>query len=297
MRMTELPCLIESQKTLNHRLFYKIGDIHQLITLSNSENSSFSDNNRGTVNEASRAELHGLTPPMQCVRSRRWRKRAGNQRVVESTEKEVARLINEDKRAARSESRCLCTCNADFRRMVTINEPEEELAESLEDIGGNNEISDDEDDASSVDSEMAAELESEMNKAFADMDDEDEEEEDEVDLNGANLLTAEGTSEIEKLALERGEEAVDEDEEDEIPENEDDEDDESLTLLKEQHQEIAEEINDLNEKLHEKQQQVKKSVNPIMKRRFEEIVSKLQNELQIKQRQSVAISEQISAYF
>lgn len=106
--LCDLPCIIESQKTLDHKHFIKVADISQIIRLSRVPDAPTTTSSSGSdpVDAFFRADFppetyvenSGITPPLKHVRLRRFRKRV-NKRTVESIEREVARLLREDARA------------------------------------------------------------------------------------------------------------------------------------------------------------------------------------------------------
>lgn len=67
--LVDLPCLIESQKTMDKKQFYKICDISQMLVVLDENQEKM-----GILDDFQYA--HGLTKPMQRVRQRRFRKRA-----------------------------------------------------------------------------------------------------------------------------------------------------------------------------------------------------------------------------
>ncbi|OAG31882.1 transcription initiation factor TFIID subunit 7 [Nematocida displodere] len=91
--ITDLPCIIESHKTLDNRQFIKIADIAKIFV--------FSDEASSLPAQAEEASLSGLTPPMKYVRSNRFRKRLTKAPIIEEIEKAVSRLLEKDKEAIR----------------------------------------------------------------------------------------------------------------------------------------------------------------------------------------------------
>jgi transcription initiation factor TFIID subunit 7 len=86
--LVDLPCIVESHKTVDNRQFVKVCDISKIFIFSE---------------EALKREdpLSGITPPMKCVRARRFRKRLTKAPIVEEIEKAVARLLERDREAVR----------------------------------------------------------------------------------------------------------------------------------------------------------------------------------------------------
>lgn len=93
--ITDLPCIIESHKTLDNRQFIKIADISKIFI--------FSDDPNMAEKEAEEATLSGITPPMKYVKIRRFRKRLTKAPIIEEIEKEVSNLLQKDKEALKVE--------------------------------------------------------------------------------------------------------------------------------------------------------------------------------------------------
>ncbi|KAI5181906.1 transcription initiation factor TFIID subunit 7 [Nematocida sp. AWRm80] len=91
--ITDLPCIVESHKTLDNRQFIKIADISRVFV--------FVDDPAVAQKQAEEASLSGLTPPMAYVRNRRFRKRLTKAPIIEEIEKAVSRLIEKDQEAIR----------------------------------------------------------------------------------------------------------------------------------------------------------------------------------------------------
>ncbi|KAI5184937.1 transcription initiation factor TFIID subunit 7 [Nematocida homosporus] len=91
--LVDLPCIVESHKTLDNKQFIKIADISKIFV--------FSDDSANAQKIAEEASLSGLTPPMKYVRNRRFRQRLTKAPIIEEIEKAVARLLEMDKEALR----------------------------------------------------------------------------------------------------------------------------------------------------------------------------------------------------
>ena len=186
--LVDLPCIIESSKTLDSKLFHKTGDICQMILVD--EKNDLKDY----------VYPHGITPPMKFVRKRRFRKRI-SKRAIEDVEREIERLLKADLEAH------------DVKYEVHEQTEPEEVEEVVE----------------------------EFDEEFID-------EPADVEEATAEIVDADSTSE---------EEDSDENEEEEIIEQED--------PLKLQMALVLDEVNDLEAKIHEKEEQVSTYANPIMK--------------------------------
>ncbi|KAI5192201.1 transcription initiation factor TFIID subunit 7 [Nematocida minor] len=91
--IADLPCIIESHKTLDNRQFIKIADISKIFV--------FSDDASKAQETAEEASLSGITPPMKYVKTRRFRKRLTKAPIIEEIEKAVSSLLQKDKEAIR----------------------------------------------------------------------------------------------------------------------------------------------------------------------------------------------------
>ncbi|KRY56254.1 Transcription initiation factor TFIID subunit 7 [Trichinella britovi] len=65
-RLVDLPCVVELQKTLDKKNFYKVTDVSQMVICEKSDDES---KQRNSLNDDKK-----LTPPMKNVRRRRFRK-------------------------------------------------------------------------------------------------------------------------------------------------------------------------------------------------------------------------------
>ncbi|KAI9325131.1 TAFII55 protein conserved region-domain-containing protein [Obelidium mucronatum] len=189
---------------------------------------------------------HGISAPLKFVRTRRFRKRI-SKRAIENVEREVERLLQADSEAI---------------------QVEREIVEVAPDDAGDDE---DRDDGEITPPDQADEMGSEAGGEF----------------NSDDELAAELEDALEaELAVEEGGDDDDDEEEDleeeeeqgDIPMDDSDEDD----VEDEETRELREEIAELEGTILEKEDQVEKEKNPIMRTRFEGIVRKLNEELQKK---------------
>ncbi|CAH3114610.1 unnamed protein product, partial [Pocillopora meandrina] len=96
-KLVDLPCVIESHKTVDNRSFYKTADICQMLVCCEDDNQT-DDEDISPKKESKRFIWnHGITGPLKNVRKRRFRKTA-KKKIVESpeVEKEVKRLLRTD---------------------------------------------------------------------------------------------------------------------------------------------------------------------------------------------------------
>ncbi|CCM02081.1 uncharacterized protein FIBRA_04158 [Fibroporia radiculosa] len=265
-KLVDLPCVIESQKTLDNKQMFKVADICQMLVVDNSVENEDALTNHRNFNVDEFIWPHGITPPLRHVRKRRFRKRV-NRRTIETVEQEVERLIEEDSLAAEVQYDVLENVNPDlsdseFVEKEVLDAPTPFIGSDAgdaptpgpdhidaEDEEGNEE-GEGEDD---IDEELAAELDLALGDEEAEGDDEDDDEEE------------------------------DESEED----DDDDEDDETVQARKL----LNEEIRDLEAAVAKKGNEIASSANPLIKRRFEDALKKLQADLDMKLAQRDELKE------
>ncbi|KAH6588824.1 hypothetical protein BASA50_010467 [Batrachochytrium salamandrivorans] len=308
MQLVDLPCIIESLKTIDNKQFYKVADVAQMIVVSDPVDPTAA-NTTTTSSSRSRASADGswpdgLTPPMADVRRRRFRKRI-SKKAIEDVEQEIERLLLADADAVDvkydvhdrrdgdgstigggsvgdaldgSEMADLMDKDGDSASMIEKNS---HAGDASRGGAGGSGLAGDADDGDDQDSDLAAEIqealdaEDDANSQDGDDDkeseDDDEEEDDDNDAQGDD-----GDNESE----DGGPEDV---------EGDDRED----AHLKKQANLLQHEIQDLERKLVEKNAQASSQVNPIMRKRFEEIVGKLTSELDIKRQQLETIQAEL----
>ena len=101
-KLVDLPTLTESQRlTGNGGQTIKVADIHQMLVVED----PIEDETRLTADRGFNIEdfiyPHGITPPLQHVRKRRFRKRVNN-RTIEVVEQAVEKLLEADSNAQQS---------------------------------------------------------------------------------------------------------------------------------------------------------------------------------------------------
>ncbi|XP_062514258.1 transcription initiation factor TFIID subunit 7-like [Corticium candelabrum] len=107
-KLVDLPCIIESHKTVDKKTLYKTGDVCQMLVVTDEDPSLDSPEElEDRLSLSKRKELikkfqwnHGITPPLKNVRKRRFRKTAPKKYIDSpEIEKEVRRLLREDLQA------------------------------------------------------------------------------------------------------------------------------------------------------------------------------------------------------
>ena len=97
--LLDLPCIIEAQKSWDRKGWYKTTDICQILLVLGRIEKEEQAKDYPLPSEVDKVNWqypHGLTPPMQWVRKRRFRKRV-NRRHIERVEADVEELLKKDK--------------------------------------------------------------------------------------------------------------------------------------------------------------------------------------------------------
>nr|GAT53342.1 transcription initiation factor TFIID 55 kDa subunit [Mycena chlorophos] len=252
-KLVDLPCIVESQKTLDNKQMFKVADICQMLVVDKKLTQEEVAAPQRSFNIEEFIWPHGLTPPLHHVRKRRFRKRV-NKRTIESVEQAVERLLDEDTLATEVKYDVLENVNPDLSdsEFIERDDPIDAPTPAVSDPGGMGEPPDDENDSDSdqegdIDEELAAELDLALGDEEGDGDDEEDDESSESD--------------------ESDDEAV-----------------QSIRLLNE-------EIRDLEAAIAKKGNEIASSANPLIKKRFEDALKKLNADLLMKQMQREEIRE------
>jgi len=111
-RLVDLPCIIESLKTVDKKSFYKTADISQMFVCRTPGDESADEPLASDSDNPDAAKkflwLHGITPPLKNVRRKRFRKVA-SKKIIDyvEVEKEVKRLFKADRDAVKVEHEVL----------------------------------------------------------------------------------------------------------------------------------------------------------------------------------------------
>ncbi|KAF9013976.1 TAFII55 protein conserved region-domain-containing protein [Cyathus striatus] len=285
-KLVDLPCIIESQKTLDNKQMFKVADICQvdppfspMKALTHSLQMLVVEDRLETEEQAATRKdfnidefiwPHGVTPPLHHVRKRRFRKRL-NRRMIETVEQEVERLLDEDALAAEVKYEVLENVNPDLSdsEFLEREEPIDAPTPAISDVA----------DAATPGSHLGED------------DDEDEEgEEENEDIDEELAAQLELSLEDEQAAAENDEyDDEDEDDDDDESEEDDDEDDEEAQARKL----LNAEIRDLEAAVAKKQTEISSSVNPLIRKRFEDALKKLTVDLEMKQAQREEMTEKL----
>ncbi|KAJ7273328.1 TAFII55 protein conserved region-domain-containing protein [Mycena rebaudengoi] len=260
-KLVDLPCIIESQKTLDNKQMFKVADICQVAHF-HKKNRIDHDEPLGHKNFNIEEFIwpHGITPPLHHVRKRRFRKRV-NRRTIESVEQAVERLLDEDSMATEVKYDILENVNPDLSdsEFIERDEPMDAPTPAISDSGDHaagdapeeDEGDDDSEPDGDIDEELAAELDLALGDEEGDGDDED-------------------------------------DEDDESEEEDEDEDDDEAVQSRKL---LNEEIRDLEAAVAKKGNEIANSANLLIKKRFEDALKKLTADLEMKLAQREELKE------
>ncbi|KAI0079872.1 hypothetical protein K474DRAFT_1689533 [Panus rudis PR-1116 ss-1] len=276
-KLVDLPCIIESQKTLDNKHMFKVADICQMLVVEERIPNEDVVTQQKNFNIDEFIWPHGITPPLHHVRKRRFRKRLARSQI-ETVEQEVERLLESDALASEIKYDVLENVNPDLsdseflEREEPLDVPtpgfgESEMGEAMTpgaDVGGEEGEEEHDEEGDEGEGDFDEELAAQLDLALGDED------------GGAAAEDAE-----------EGDEDEDEDEEDTTDEDEEDEDDELAQTRKL----LNEEIRDLEAAVAKKNNEIASSANPLIKRRFEDALKKLQADLDMKKAQREEMKE------
>lgn len=295
--LVDLPCIIEGMKSWDKRGWWKSADICQMLlvfALVRSDDEAKTIALPDVVDPTTYQYPHGLTAPMHHARKRVFRKRM-SKNAIEAAEAAVERLLQADNLAKKTRFE---TFDPDQRDSQAYSDDEQysedEDAEGEEDdqgyFNGHHGQVEEEQDAQ-ADDEPDEDFEAEFMAAF----DEGEPAQDAsaTPMSSNNLPESSGTAAAETPAAApdgdaEGEEVGEglfEDSGDESAEVEDDDDEGDADEKKQRQEQLdvaREDILELESQLAQQQAQLAAQRNPILKRRVEENIRKIKQELQLK---------------
>lgn len=252
--LVDLPTIIEANKTLDKKNIFKAADICQMLLVGDriqTEDQAWDLSNR--LQDVTYP--HGITPPMQHVRRRRFRKRVST-RTIEAVESEVDRLLRDDENAHSSKYTLVDASELARDENAVKEEPEEE--EEGYDLLGEDEYEDEDADG---------EVEEDYN--FPTANEQPEEEMDEDAL--ANDLD---------LALMGGDDE-ESDEDEEVQQQQPVVDEEAQERVQ-QRVKLQEEIADLKEAVEAKEREYMTITHSVLKARVGKVIEGFRAELELK---------------
>lgn len=327
-KLVDLPSIIESHKTLDNKQIFKIADISQMLLVERPISSEAEAmQSAGSSRDAPDAKAfniddfiypHGITPPMRWARKRRFRKRFHN-RTIETVEREVEKLLNDDRRAQSVEYEYVDPATADAIEREIAEEQtappahasDDEASErptpaggapSDEEADGEEEGDEEEgeeprelraprgdgeedDNDDNVDQDLAAELDA----ALAEEHSEGEEDEEEEDEDGDTLARSGDLEDLwdddeEEEADAEAEADADKPEEDQ-EDDRDEEDGEEEAERRVRESQLEAECREIDALVRRKQQDVESTMNTLLKGRHQQALRKLSVEHDLKKKQ------------
>ncbi|KAH8827068.1 TAFII55 protein conserved region-domain-containing protein [Flagelloscypha sp. PMI_526] len=254
-KLVDLPCILESQKTLDNKQMFKVADICQMLLVEKPVKPDDAGPSQKSFNIEEFIYPHGLTPPLKHVRKRRFRKRV-NRRQIESVEKEVERLLDEDTLAEDVQYEILENVNPDLSDSEFIEREETVDPTAASDMGDAATPAPPADqDSSSDDGGIDEELAAALDEALED-----------DDSNASSNESGDDES---------GDDDID---------SGDEEQSQARKLL-------SDEIRDLENAVAKKEKEVASTTNALIKKRFEDTLKKLAADLDAKRAQRDALDE------
>ncbi|KAF7545538.1 hypothetical protein G7Z17_g9093 [Cylindrodendrum hubeiense] len=267
--MVDLPTITEAMKTWDRKSFLKSADICQmLLVFQRVANDA----------EAKQAPLpsmidthfkwpHGLTPPMHDCLNRRFAKTI-SRKEIEDKEAEVERLLAEDAKAGATKWEWVDERNQDGDDEDGDEDAEGEVDDSMDYFQSQDMFGEDGDD----------DLEADLEAAFAD---------DlmaETPATGLDIGTPMTATQVNTPAVH---DSIEADESEEISDDDDDDDDdddldEDARAQRDEEQGVKDIIADLSKQLGNKQVELGRTHNKILRTRLEAQIKQLKSEIELK---------------
>ncbi|KAG4305058.1 hypothetical protein PORY_001733 [Pneumocystis oryctolagi] len=271
-RLVDLPCIVESSKTFDRKMIYKyvfvtrvlyvFSDVEKMLLVGERvENEECVT--AGELKHADYVYPHGLTPPLRWVRKRRFQKRLSH-KTIEMIEAEVTRLLSLDAMAESSTY--------------------EVIPASL--VSREGSFSLDSESAFDTTKNLYKKADYYENADAMDMESEHYNEADEDYLADQleQAMMEVDNREINQTSTKETETPQDDSGSDDNKESSEEIDEETRWAT--DHQRLLEdEIAELNATIASNLEKLKTTTNPILQKRFEDIVRKLRFELDLKQSQ------------
>ncbi|WFD23150.1 hypothetical protein MEQU1_001836 [Malassezia equina] len=303
-KLVDLPCIVESHKTLDNKQIFKIADISQMLLIERPIASEAEAIASGATRSSHDDYIypHGITPPMRWARKRRFRKRIHNQ-SIETVEKEVEGLLNDDKRAEKVEYEFIDAHTADLIEQELAQQKLERADDKMDeealqaDGDGDGLDADALDDDENVDQDLAAELDAALARAQGGGDsgsDNDEAHSDDEDRQSAR------DSDLEDLWDDDDDDEAEDDAAGTIPHvadgdatageameadgDADDDDGEEEAERRVRESQLEAECREIDVLVKRKQHDIDSTMNALLKNRHQQALRKLQTEYDAKKR-------------
>lgn len=311
-KLVNLPTISEVHKTIDKKNIFKTVDVCQMLLVVKQISDESEVLSLKIDKEYGETYPDGLTPPLESVKDKFEKKYESE--VIQNVEDEVARLLKLD---AEAESSVFEFIDPDKENVTPMSVIETKLRKKLSkkekkrrkreqerlreesqntatsDITQKEETNNIDDEFGDLDDEldrlMGEEGTGDQSIAGEEEEDDDDEEDDEEDEEEEDGVDEEG--DVEMADANTAQEDDDDEEEDDDDDDDEDEDaiddnlgdsnlsgDESA-----QHNAlIMEEVSELESTIAQKEKDLKKAINPIMRNRILDVISRLQQELEMK---------------
>ncbi|XP_071787244.1 transcription initiation factor TFIID subunit 7-like [Asterias amurensis] len=266
-KLMDLPCILESHKTIDKKTFWKTADIDQMLVCSTEEQTLETDQKEKEAEEKGLKKTdrvdkkfiqnHGITPPLKNVRKRRFRKTAKKKYIeAPDVEEEVKRLLRMDSTAIK------------IRWEVLAEEDVKDESRLDPTIPGVSHGSAEGDDLTRIFGDVSSSEEEDEDINILDM---DEDTRDSV-MMGEELL---GGEEEEEDGMDQ------EDEDSKMGMEETEQPNEFMNRLEELRKELA----DLEERKQAHEESIRTVDNMLLKDRFQALLDGLLEDIQIRQKE------------
>ncbi|KAG8884440.1 hypothetical protein FRB97_004214 [Tulasnella sp. 331] len=278
-KLVDLPCIIESHKTLDNKQLFKVADICQALVLGDRREDDDPTPTIKTQPALSKEDVlwpHGITPPLKWVRKRRFRKRI-DKASIEVVEQQLERLAEADARADQVDYAVLENVNPD----LSDSEFDIDRTKPVDDefFDENDDVPNHRASPSAAATPGGGQLDDGMGDEAEAEGEGDDDDEDDLAAELERALAGEEES---------GDEDEDEDEEED--ESEDDMDEDEDVELTQARRLLEDEIQDLEAAVEKKVTEIARAGNPLIKRRFEDALKKLKGDLEAKRTQIEALT-------
>ncbi|KAF5022932.1 hypothetical protein F66182_4998 [Fusarium sp. NRRL 66182] len=261
--MVDLPTITEAMKTWDRKSFLKSADICQMLLV------YAAVSNDGEARQAPLPSMidqhfkwpHGLTPPMHDCLNRRFAKTI-SRKEIEDKEAEVERLLAEDAKAGATRWEWVDESKDDEEEVE--EDAEGEMDDTMDYFQSQDVFGDTEDDP-----DLAADLEA----AFAIQ---------ETPITAMDATTPMTATQVgTPTAIQ---ESIESDESEEVSDDDDDDEDldDDARAQRDEEQGVKDIINDLKKQLGNKQAELSRTTNKILRTRIEQTIKQLKSEIELK---------------
>ncbi|KAF4988325.1 hypothetical protein FGRMN_9833 [Fusarium graminum] len=265
--MVDLPTITEAMKTWDRKSFLKSADICQMLLVYariSTEAEARQTPLPSMIDQHFRWP-HGLTPPMHDCMNRRFAKTI-SRKEIEDKEAEVERLLAEDAKAGSTRWEWVEESKEDDDD-VGEEDAEGEMDDSMDYFQSQDVFGDENDD-----------LEADLEAAFA-----TGETGDETPATGMDAPTPMTATQVNTPAPLQ--DSIESDESEEVSDDDDDDDedlDDDARAQRDEEQGVKDIINDLKRQLANKQAELARTTNKILRTRIEQTIKQLKSEIELK---------------